>query len=173
MSASPTTATTADQEVRIVSVQSCSSVTGKSRLTYHVGVLDSEIRLRVHANSGGGFFSNEWVTLRAILAQTPAMTSFTSRALHRLFKGKSANTPAFLIAVLKQEGLVRPSSADRRRWERGDVEGFQTRIAELAEPQKNAKKKADTPVSVSAAAATATRAGPARNRSAKAKAREQ
>ena len=39
--------------VRILSVQSCPTISGKSKLTYHLGVVDSEIQLRLYANSGG------------------------------------------------------------------------------------------------------------------------
>lgn len=62
--------------VRILSVQSCPTISGKSKLTYHLGVADSEIQIRLYANSGGGFFSKEWISLKAILRTVPANLAF-------------------------------------------------------------------------------------------------
>jgi hypothetical protein len=57
-----------DDTMRVLSTGTCDTLTGSSRLTYHIGSLpDGEIYLRVHSNTGGGFFSQEWIALQDIL----------------------------------------------------------------------------------------------------------
>ena len=84
-------------------MKTCKSLSGKSTLKYEL----SKTAIRITANSGSGFFNPEWVPLekiRAVLAK--ATPPITSAILSPLIKGKSANTPAFLLAALKHEGWV-------------------------------------------------------------------
>ena len=48
----------------------------------------------------------------------------TSFVLSPIFRGKSANSAPFLMAVLKSEGLVRPSKLKQRCYERMDPKPF-------------------------------------------------
>ena len=99
---------TVTQDIRILKIGSCESVSRKSTLTYHVGcTADGEIHLRIYANTAAGFFSQEWLPLTSInQVLTKAGGHFTSFALQSLFRGKSQNNTAFLLAVLQSEGLV-------------------------------------------------------------------
>lgn len=128
-------------ELRVLAVETCPSITGKSKLTYHIGAHGSEIGLKIHANSGGGFFSEEWVPLSAIVSRMPPAAPFTSRVLNPLFAGKSANTPGFLMAALKHEGLVRPSQSKRRCWELGNVGAFEQKVEAMMDAPGKPKKK--------------------------------
>lgn len=128
-------------EVRVLAVETCPSITRKSKLTYHVGILGSEIQLKIHANSGGGFFSEEWVPLSDIVDRLPPAGPFTSRVLNTLFTGKSTNTPGFLMAVLRNEGLVQPSTAKRRCWELGNVMAFEQQVEAMMDAPLSPKKK--------------------------------
>ena len=57
-----------DDTMRVLSTGTCETLSGSSKLTYHIGSMpDGEIYLRVHSNTGGGFFSQEWISLRDIL----------------------------------------------------------------------------------------------------------
>jgi hypothetical protein len=99
--------TTLSAAVRILKVAGCPTLSGKSTLTYHVGSQGSpDILFRVYVNSGGGFFSNEWVAASDIQRALSKSALITAFSLHPVFKGKSANTAGFLLAVLKQEGLI-------------------------------------------------------------------
>jgi hypothetical protein len=93
---------------KVLKIGNCPTLSGKGNLGYQVGCNDqAEIFFRIIANSGGGWFSAEWVSLKVILSAIgKANKPFTSFALHSLFIGKSVNTSAFLFAALKQEGLV-------------------------------------------------------------------
>ena len=95
--------------MRILKVASCLTSSSKATLTHHIGCnTDSNIQFRVLANTGGGLFSPEWISLSAIQpAFEQAPFPLTSFPLINLYQGKSTNTPAFLMAVLKKEGIVR------------------------------------------------------------------
>jgi hypothetical protein len=117
----------AQPEVRIVKTASCATVSGKSRITYDVGCTpDAEIQLRISANTGGGMFSDGWVSLQAVrkaLAGAPS-GEITSHHLHALYAGRSVNTPPFLLAALVNEGLLLPSKSKRRCYECADDAAF-------------------------------------------------
>lgn len=137
------TVTTINPEIRILKAASCPSLSGKSTLSYQVGygvngvnanTTEPVIQLRVYANTGGGFFNKDWITLSTIqqlFDKSPSSKPITSNALFPLFKGRSINTPAFLLAVLKQEGFLRPLKDKQRSYERVDPAEFMTEIKSL------------------------------------------
>ena len=143
-----------ESDIRILKIGSCLSVSGKSTLTYHIGcTAESDIQLRVYANTGAGFFSKEWLSLNTIQeAFDKAGKSFTSFALSSLFRGKSQNNTAFLLAVLLEEGLVKSSNDRRGGYECIDPSGFMAEVKALMDsktalnaddkPPKASKKKA-------------------------------
>ena len=121
---------TVTQDIRILKIGSCESVSRKSTLTYHVGCMaDGEIHLRIYANTAAGFFSQEWLPLTSInQVLTKAGGHFTSFALQSLFRGKSQNNTAFLLAVLQREGLVGRAIDKKRCYDKLDAGPF---IAEI------------------------------------------
>jgi hypothetical protein len=65
--------------------------------------------IRIAANTGGGFWSKEYVAVAAIvnlLESVPEDQPITSVHLFQMFTGKSQNSPGFLLAVLLKEGLL-------------------------------------------------------------------
>lgn len=123
--------------MRILKIASCPTLSGKSTLAYHIGCngdadkVNLEIYLKIHTNDGGGLFSNEWISYRAIqdvLDKHPADKPITSFILHSLFHGRSANNRSFLLAILTQEKLVKQSAEKQRQYERIDPAEF---IAEV------------------------------------------
>jgi hypothetical protein len=121
--------------IRILKSGTCSSLTGKSILTYHIGCeVNGDIHLRLFANTGGGFFNQDWIPLRVIeqrLDQHPIGKPITSNVLYPLFLGKSMNSPAFLLAVLKAEGLIEASKDKKRCHELCNPEGFMMAVKAL------------------------------------------
>lgn len=101
-----------------VKSSTCKSLSCKSELSYHIAYdSDNEIYFRIVGNTGSGFYSCEWIALSAIeevFEKRPPMAGITAFTLTNLFKGKSVNTPAFLLAVLKAEGLIQ-TLPDRKR----------------------------------------------------------
>ena len=138
----PEVSATPAPTVRIIKVGTCKSLSGKSDLCYYVSHLiadaeDSEaapvdsIMFRNHSNSSAGFFSNEWVPMLKIqkeLNKVPSGHGITSFTLFPIFKGRSQNSPGFLLAALLNEGLVTHLPEKKRSYGRLPDAGF---IAEM------------------------------------------
>ena len=97
--------------IKIIKIGCCPSLSGKTSLTYHVGRKGQKIYIQLHGNSNGGFFCKEWVTLELLGVEDQKPIS--SDTIQALFKGKSANTGGFLLAVLLNEGLVQATDNHR------------------------------------------------------------
>ena len=140
--------------MRIIKIASCSTCSGKANLTYHFGCTqDNQVYIRIVVNSGGGFFSEEWVPLNATLAALEnAPHPITAYPFTNLFIGKSVNTPGFLLAVLKHEGLVKLLEGKVRGYEKLDSATFMAEVNKLVasdtdlkpEPVTRIKKSATT-----------------------------
>jgi hypothetical protein len=120
------TSTTTSQKC-IIKIHQCPTLSNNSTLTYHIGTdNDNSIYFRIKANTGGGFFNDEWIALADIqtaFEAWPVDNPLTSFALNGLFTGKSANSPAFLMAILKEEKLVVTLKGKSRAHEyQGDTE---------------------------------------------------
>lgn len=130
---------------RILKTATCKTLSGKSTLTYQLGSENDEIHVCITKNTGGGFFSDEWVSLidiRSVLDEKPEGTPVTSFMLQPLFKGKSVNTPAFLLSALVHEKLLRPLKGKQRSHEVIDPEDFTAMFEKLtASKPKGAVKK--------------------------------
>ena len=134
-----------DDTMRVLSTGTCDTLSGSSKLTYHIGCMpDGEIYLRVHSNTGGGFFSREWIAFQDILTvlkKRPEGKPITSILLMPLYRGRSANTPGFMMAVLLHEKLVRSMQGKLRRHELGDPSVFTTKVEKLMASGTDAKGK--------------------------------
>jgi hypothetical protein len=134
-----------DDTMRVLSTGTCDTLTGSSRLTYHIGSLpDGEIYLRVHSNTGGGFFSQEWIALQDILTalkKRPDGKPITSILLMPLYRGRSANTPGFLLSVLLHEKVVRSMQGKLRRHELMGPSVFTEKVEKLMASGTSAKAK--------------------------------
>lgn len=130
-----------ESTIKVVKVGTCPSVSGKSQLTYHVGIdQNTELHFRIHANTASGFFSQDWVSLKSIQeAVSGDPQAFTSFALFRLYLGKSANSPGFLVAALKHEGLIEASQTKRRSYQLLDPTKFIAEMQAWAASGKAAK----------------------------------
>ena len=95
--------------VQVLREAQCKSLEGSATLTYQIGIDDSgAIHFKIASNTGGGFFSNEWVSftdIQAAFKAWPEDTPISSMTLRPIFRGKSVNTPSFLLAVLS---VIRP-----------------------------------------------------------------
>lgn len=98
-------ATTTEQP-EVTKTATCPSLSGASILTYEIGTTEKDTYYRVVGNSAAGLFSKDWIPLPQI-TDLLRNGSITSRALRVLYEGKSSNSNAFLLAVLKAEGIVR------------------------------------------------------------------
>jgi len=135
---------TPPQVTRIIKIATCQTCSGKATLTYHFGCSDDkQVYIRIVANSGGGFFSDEWIKLADIQdALEGAPFPVTSFPLIKLFIGKSVNTPGFLLAVLKHEGLVKLLEGKIRGYEKLDPTPFMLELDKLVASDVSLKAEA-------------------------------
>ena len=122
-------------DMRVLKTSSCKTITGKSNIKFCIGCLpDGSVHLRIVENDGGGMFSNEWVAYEAIqeaLKDDREGAAITSVRLTSLFKGKSVNTPSFLLAALKHLKLVRSMNGKQRHHELLDPKPFLDQVNKL------------------------------------------
>ncbi len=144
------------EEIRTLRTETCNTLSGSTKITYNIScTTDSKIYFRISNNTGGGFYSNEWVAWDAIqqaLKQCPKDVPITSLFLYPLFKGKSVNTPSFLLAALKHLKLVQPLKDKKRNHELLDFKPFNeemkammsSKVAMHVAKKKAANKKPST-----------------------------
>ena len=127
-----TKAASTELPLRILKIARCPTVSGKSTLTYHLGCTpESVIKIRLYGNTGNGFLNQDWIAWTAIQEKLELHSPFTSQVLHALFSGKSLNSPGFLMAVLKAEGVVKASTVKGRCYELTKDAGFLAEIERL------------------------------------------
>lgn len=112
------------------------SASAKGDLTYHIGYEETakNFHFRITANSGGGFFSNEWVALNDIL-DTIETTSpdkpFKAIIFKPLYQSKGSNNHGFLAAALRAESLLLPVEKQLMSHTLGNVKSFKTAMQQL------------------------------------------
>jgi hypothetical protein len=127
-----TTKAATELPLRILKIARCPTVSGKSTLTYHLGCTpESVIKIRLYGNTGNGFLNQDWIAWTAIQEKLELHSPFTSQVLHALFSGKSLNSPGFLMAALKAEGVVKASTVKGRCYELTKDAGFLAEIERL------------------------------------------
>ena len=132
-----------EDTMRVLKTWSCKTLSGKSTLTYQIGVTpDSTVHLRIGKNSGGGHFSDEWIAFDDIqdaLKVRPRGTPVLAHLLTPLLKGKSVNTSAFLLAALTHLKLLRPLPEKKRHHELLDPGPFLDQVGKLMSSTDNVK----------------------------------
>ena len=126
-----------DPSLQILQTSKCRTISDKSELTANIAVDDKgTIQVRINNNTGGGYWSREWVSFDQIistLSDVPEDKPITSIHLFKLFEGKSSNSPGFLLAFLLNERLVEPFQGKKRQYAltKTGVEKFQAKIDKL------------------------------------------
>jgi hypothetical protein len=116
--------------MRVLKKDTCPSSSGKSELSYQIGCNEEgELYFMVYKNSGNGFHSRDWKSLKSImtlLEETPY--PITGATLLPLYSRLSINTSYFLLVCLLNEGIV-------ERWKRiyklTDIEPFMAKMKGL------------------------------------------
>ena len=123
-------------EPRILKIATCPSLSGRASLTYHVGFRDErDLCFRIWDTSGKGIFSKEWVCAPEIQKVLGQHESLSAALLLPLFKvGRSINTAGFLLAALRNEGLVALDPEEAHKYVRVESQAF---VAEMTELMKS------------------------------------
>ena len=126
----------------------CTSISGRSSLTYAVGRHQEtgELHLRIVENSGKGMWFDGWAPAKAIDAVVKGSTELTAKSFHVLHPGKSINTGGFVLAVLKDLGLTRANEENTRLHEHMPATTFEkvamARMGQVIDvPAKPARRK--------------------------------
>lgn len=121
--------------IQILKIGTCQTLSGKSELTYHLGRHEDESTyMRVIKNTGNGQFNPDWVSLAQIeklLTEHPADTPMYSSIMRPIYRGKSSNSPAFLFAVLKAEGMVIASEEKDGGYLLGNIDSIKSMATKL------------------------------------------
>ena len=110
-----------EQEIRILKIDNCPSLSKRSTLTYHIGCIGKDIYVRLFQNSHGGLFSKEWLSIEH-LGITENL-HISSSSLHTILKG-SVNTSGFMMAILLNEGLIKLINGKTRSYSCCDPTAF-------------------------------------------------
>lgn len=95
---------------------SCLSVSGRSTLTYTVGrgQGDNALYLRIANSTGNGVWCKDWASAQAIEVIVAGAQDLTAKSFHCLHPGKSINTGGFVLAALRDLGLIQPGEVNTR-----------------------------------------------------------
>ena len=132
--------------IKVIASKTCASLSGNCTIAYKLGRdKENALYIRLHENSGGGFFNNDWYPAQAIVDALKSADSgepVTSSALAQLFRRRSANTPAFFAAVLRNEGVLLPYKRTSRRHVIGDLDAFLKQSGDVpSKPKRKAQAK--------------------------------
>lgn len=126
----------------------CPSISGRLILTYAIGRHKDtgELHLRITDNSGKGMWFPGWTSAKDIDAIVKGATELTAKSFHSLHPGKSINTGGFVMAVLKDLGLIRANEENTRIHEHVPATTFEkvamARMGQVMEaPAKSGKRK--------------------------------
>jgi hypothetical protein len=121
---------TLDEKIQVIVEDKCSSSSGKSELNYQIGCNEKdEIQLRVSKNSGNGFFSSDWKSLKSIMALLEeSQYPITGATLQPLYNRLSNNSSYFLLVCLLNEGIV---ERQKRVYVCKDTKHFMAKMKEL------------------------------------------
>jgi len=139
----PTKNAPVKSEIEIIETNKTATVSGRGELVYSVlKDINGDLFLKLVRNSQTGFFSNELLSLNSIISSLEEQKGqpFTSFIFQGLFKGKSVNTPGFLVAVLLNEEVLAFSEGKKRKYVYVSADKLLTKIHE-AKPRKKAARK--------------------------------
>ena len=128
----------------------CPSVSGRSILTYAIGrqTDTGELHLRIVDNSGKGMWFNGWAAAKDIETIVKGQDELTAKSFHALHPGKSINTGGFVMAVLRDVGLIRANEENSRLHEHVPATTLEKvvmvrmgKTIEATAPAKPAKRK--------------------------------
>ena len=126
---------TSVNSIHLIKVSSCKALSGNGEIGYEFSLDNKKVlHIRITSNNGGGFFSDESISMSEIehiLFSQPGTSRLTSVALQPLFIGKSVNTPAFLMAALRNEGFIKPIEELKRFHQCIDAKSFKALIKKL------------------------------------------
>jgi hypothetical protein len=120
----------------------CPSISGRSTITFVIGRHegDASLHLRIAHNSGKGMWFDGWASAAAIDALVIGAEDLTAKSFHPLHPGRSINTGGFVLAALKELGLIRANEVNTRLHEHVPTETFEKVAMAVIDPGVSTKK---------------------------------
>lgn len=130
--------------IEIIHRGDCLSLSGRSMLDFTVGrhSQDLSLHLAVKGNTGGGMWCKDWASASDIQDVVLGATALTAQKFHSLHAGRSINTGGFILAVLKELGLVRVNAENTRLHEHVPATTFEKVVMAHMAQSKAAKLEA-------------------------------
>lgn len=122
----------------------CPSISGRSTLTFVVGRHEEAgtLHLRIAGNSGKGMWFDGWASAEAIDQIVRGAAQLTAKSFHSLHPGRSINTAGFVLAALKELGLIRANDENTRIHEHVPTMTFEKVALAVIDPSAAKKSKA-------------------------------
>lgn len=123
----------------------CPSLSGRSELDFAIGrhTEDGTLHLAITGNSGGGMWCKDWCSASAIQDVVLGEGELTAKSFHVLHAGRSINTGGFVLAALKELGLIRTNEQNSRLHEHTPSSTFE-KVVSAAMAAKKAVKQVAT-----------------------------
>ena len=102
--------------IEVIYKGECPSLSGRSTLDFAIGrhSEDGSLRLSITGNSGGGMWCRDWCRASEIQDVVLGEGELTAKSFHQLHAGRSINTGGFILAALKELGLIRANEENTR-----------------------------------------------------------
>jgi hypothetical protein len=131
--------------IKVIYEGECLSISGRSTLAFAVGrhVDDKTLHLAITGNSGKGMWCKDWAPASAIQEVALGAFRLTAASFHGLHEGRSINTGGFILAAIKEIGLVRANAENTRIHEHVPGATFEKVVMALVSQANSAKRQAD------------------------------
>jgi hypothetical protein len=131
--------------IKVIYEGECPSISGRSTLSFAVGrhADDKTLHLAITGNSGKGMWCKDWAPASAIQEVALGAFGLTAASFHGLHEGRSINTRGFILAAVKEIGLVRANAENTRIHEHVPGATFERVVMALVSKAYSAKRQAD------------------------------
>lgn len=104
--------------IQVICTGSCGSLSGRSDLTFSIGrhAADGTHFLSITGNTGRGMFSSQFVPAMVIQEVVLGVQEISGQSLAVLYPNVSSNSKSFLLAILKEIGLVEVNPDQTRHY---------------------------------------------------------
>ena len=137
--------------IEAICTGTCESLSGRSDLTFAIGrhTEDGTLHLAITGNSGGGMWCKDWCSASDVQDAVLGESGLTAKSFHQLHAGRSINTGGFILAALRELGLIRANEENTRVHEHVPGTTFEKVVSAYMAQAKAAKGV--KPVAVEAA----------------------
>lgn len=94
----------------------CLSLSGRSMLDFVIArhAQDGTLHLAITGNTGAGMWCRDWASANSIQDVVLGEGGLSATSFHQIHAGRSINTGGFILAALKELGLIRANEENTR-----------------------------------------------------------